>query len=119
MINMFEGAVFYPWPIEDNVRSGGLAGFQQLADTGTDPRGYDPEEEEQRKRDEEQARKEAEEQARLEQEATNRRMRAERERMAREREEAARRGDAAAGSSRPAQKSQFTFLDGLDDDEDE
>lgn len=119
VVNMREGAVFYPWPIEESIRSGALAGFQQLADRGTDPRGFDPEEEEQRKRDEEQARKEAEEQARLEREEADRRMREERERMAREREEAHRRGSVAVGSSQGGQKSQFTFLDGLDDDDDD
>ena len=66
--NPGEGAVFYPWPFEEDVRTGGLAGYQQLFDSGINPKGYDPEEEEKRKREEEQARQEAEERARQERE---------------------------------------------------
>ncbi|KAK5661222.1 hypothetical protein OQA88_11114 [Cercophora sp. LCS_1] len=121
--NVHEGAVFYPWPVEDNVRGGGMAGYQQLLDSGTEPRGYDPEEEERKKQEEEQARKDAEERERLERVEADRRMREERERMARERmererQEEQRRGSVATGAAR-AQKQQFTFLDGLDDDDDE
>ena len=125
MVNLLDGALFHPWPTEDKIRSGALASYQQLVDRGVDPRGFDPEEEEQRKRDEEQARKEAEEQARRERDEAERHMREERERMARERErarqEAERRGSVAAGSARSGgpQKQQFTFLDGMDDDDDE
>ncbi|KAK0643884.1 vitamin-D-receptor interacting mediator subunit 4-domain-containing protein [Cercophora newfieldiana] len=123
VVNPSEGTVFYAWPIEGDVRGGGLAGYQQLFDTGIDPKGYDPEEVERRKKEEEQAKKEEEERARLEREEADRRMRQERERMARERErdrqlEAERRGS-VAGGSRPQQKQQFAFLDLDDDDDDE
>jgi hypothetical protein len=121
VVNPSEGSVFFAWPVEQDVRSGGLAGYQQLFDSGINPRGYDPEEEERRKKEEEQAKKEAEERARLEREEAERRMRQERERMARERErdrqlEAERRGS-TAGPKQP--KSQFAFLDLDDDDDDE
>lgn len=120
--NIHEGAVFYPWPVEDHVRGGGMAGYQQLLDGGIDPRGYDPEEEERRKQEEEQARKDAEERERLERLEADRKMREERERMARERaerqrQEEQRRGSVVPGSAK-APRSQFTFLE-MDDDEDE
>ena len=127
-INLLDGAVFYPWPTEDKIRMGALAAYQQLADRGINPRGYDPEEEERRRKEEEQARKEAEERAILEREEADRRMREERERMAREREEARRREaersgsiSGAPGGPRPAQppKGQFTFLGVGDDDDDD
>ncbi|KAK3324493.1 vitamin-D-receptor interacting mediator subunit 4-domain-containing protein [Cercophora scortea] len=125
MVNLLTGAVFHPWPTEDKIRSGALASYQILMDRGIDPKGYDPEEEEERKRAEEQARKEADEKARVDREEAERRAREDRERMARERErarqEAERRGSvmggAGIGSQQP--KSQFTFLDGLDDDDDD
>ncbi|KAK1755538.1 vitamin-D-receptor interacting mediator subunit 4-domain-containing protein [Echria macrotheca] len=122
IVNPHEGATFIPWPEEHMIRGGALASFSLLVDEGKDPRGYDPEEEEQRLREEEEARKAAEEQARLERDEAERRMREEHERMARERErarqEAERRGSVAGGAERPAQQAQFTFLDGLDDDDD-
>jgi len=121
--NPGDGALFFPWPIEEDVRFGGLAAYQALSDNGIDPKGYDPEEEEKRKREEEQARLEEEERARQEREEADRRMRQERERMARERErdrqEAERRGSVAGGSARPQPKQQFAFLDLDDDDDDE
>ena len=120
MLNLTEGAVFYPWPTEADIRGGALAAFQQIADRGIDPKGYDPDEEEQRKREEEQAKKDAEELARKKREEDERRHREEQERMARERaraQEADRRGSMAASSSAGAPK-QFAFLD-LDDDDEE
>ncbi|KAK0627455.1 vitamin-D-receptor interacting mediator subunit 4-domain-containing protein [Immersiella caudata] len=121
VVNPGEGSVFYAWPIEGDVRGGGLAGYQQLFDSGIDPKGYDPEEEERRKKEEEQAKKEAEERARLEREEADRRMREEQARMARERErdrqlEAERRGS-VAGGPKPTNQ-QFSFL-GMDDDDDD
>ncbi|KAK3390154.1 mediator complex, subunit Med4 [Podospora didyma] len=117
-----EGAVFVPWPDEFYIRSGALASYQALVDRNIDPKGYDPEEEEQRRKEEEAARKEAEEKARIEREEAERRMREERERMARERErnraEAERRGSVATGFV-PPPKTQFTFLDAGDDDDDD
>ncbi|KAK3687863.1 vitamin-D-receptor interacting mediator subunit 4-domain-containing protein [Podospora appendiculata] len=123
MVNLLTGAVFHPWPTEDKIRSGALASYQMLIDRGIDPKGYDPEEEEERKRAEEQARKEADEKARADREEAERRAREDRERMAREREsarqEAERRGSVMGGIGSQAPKSQFTFLDGLDDDDDD
>ena len=120
-INPSEGAVFFPWPTEDTIRSGAMAEYQRLVERGVDPTGYDPEEEEQRKRDEEQAKKEAEERARLEHEEAERRMQEERARMAMERErarqEAERRGSVAEPIGQ--KKSQFSFIDMDDEDDDE
>ncbi|KAK0721949.1 vitamin-D-receptor interacting mediator subunit 4-domain-containing protein [Lasiosphaeria miniovina] len=122
-VNLGEGAVFYPWPVEEKIRMGALSTVDYLSTHGIDPRGYDPEEEEQRKKEEEQARKEAEERARQEREEAERRMHEERERMARERErsraEAERRSSVATGFVQAPAKAQFTFLDGLDDDDDD
>lgn len=134
-VDRLHGAVFYPWPTEDNIRRGALGAYQQLVDSGIDPKGYDPEEEARRKEEEEQARKEADEAARLEREEAERRMREERERMARDREqarqEAERRGSViggpgeggvAAHGGRPPQqkeKKQFAFLGGDDEDDDD
>jgi len=134
-VNPFHGAVFYPWPTEDNIRAGALASYQQLIDGGIEPKGYDPEEEERKREEEEQARKDAEEAARVEREEADRRMREERERMARDRErarqEAERRGSviggvgilegggAASGAKQQETKKQFAFLGGDDEDDDD
>ncbi|KAK3952434.1 mediator of RNA polymerase II transcription subunit 4 [Pseudoneurospora amorphoporcata] len=134
-INLLTGYQFHPWPTEDKVRMGGMAAYQSLVSRAVDPRGYDPEEEERRKREEEEARKEAEERAIREREEEERKMREERERMARERERARREEAERSGSiSGPAGgtgaptvasgaggggRSQFTFLDGMDDDDDD
>ncbi|AEO70708.1 e18df67f-5a13-4ad2-8edd-cdb43e6eaa11 [Thermothielavioides terrestris] len=128
-VNPLHGATFQPWPTQEQIRSGGLAAVQALVDRGIDPRGYDPEEEERKRKAEEQAKKEAEEQARREREEAERRMREERERMARERERA-RQMEAAAGGGglerrdsvavgRVNKPKQFTFLGADDDDDDE
>jgi hypothetical protein len=121
-VNPLQDTPFLPWPSESQIRSGGLAAVQRLVDAGIDPKGYDPAEEERKKKEEEQARKEAEERARQEREAAERRMREENERMARERERARqmeggleRRDSVAVGRPKPKQ---FTFL-GADDDDDE
>lgn len=136
-INLLTGFQFHPWPTEDKVRMGGMAAYQSLISRAVDPKGYDPEEEERRKKEEEEARKEAEERAIREREEEEKRMREERERMARERErarreEAERSGSisgpsgAASAPGAPATsagggggRSQFTFLDGMDDDDDD
>ncbi|KAH6634667.1 vitamin-D-receptor interacting mediator subunit 4-domain-containing protein [Chaetomium sp. MPI-SDFR-AT-0129] len=122
-INPRHGAVFYPWPTQEHIRSGALASLQRLIDAGIDPKGYDPGEVERKKQEEEQARKDAEERARQEREAAEQRMREERERMARERELARqreggsdRRDSVAVGSAKPKQ---FTFLGADDDDDDD
>jgi hypothetical protein len=120
-INPLHNAAFYPWPTEGQVRSGALAAVQRLAERGVDPRGYDPEAEEARRKAEEVAKKEAEERARIEREEADRRMSEERERMARERERAraAEQGSAGAGTQERRAPKQFTFLGGDDDDDDE
>lgn len=135
-LNPNENPPFFPWPTIDKIRSGALMKYQDLVNRGIDPKNYDPEEEERRKKEEEQARKEAEEQARQEREEHERRRREEVERMMREREaarqaEAGAAGGGGAGGSisgpsagappsvqRPAAK-QFTFLDADDDDDDD
>ncbi|KAM7184486.1 Vitamin-D-receptor interacting Mediator subunit 4 domain containing protein [Rhypophila sp. PSN 637] len=133
-IDRLHGAVFYPWPTEETIRRGALAGIQQLVDEGINPLGYDPEEEIRKREQEELARKEADELARREREEAERRMREERERMARDRErarqEAERRGSVIGGvgnmpggSTSPAvergAKKQFLFLGGDDEDDDD
>ncbi|KAK4465433.1 putative mediator of RNA polymerase II transcription subunit 4 [Cladorrhinum samala] len=142
-LNPNENPPFFPWPTIDKIRSGALMKYQDLVNRGIDPKNYDPEEEERRKKDEEQARKEAEERARQEREEHERRRREEVERMMREREAARQAEAAAAGGGgggggggagggsisgpsagappsvqRPAAK-QFTFLDADDDDDDD
>jgi len=137
-VNMFEGAVFFPWPGEERIRGGALALNQQLRDIGVDPRGHDPEEEERRAAAAaEQERRDLEERQRLQKEEHERRAREEHERIARERararerenEEAWRRGSIAAGptgpptvgpgaGAAPGEKKQFQFMGDLDDDDD-
>ncbi|KAK4031833.1 vitamin-D-receptor interacting mediator subunit 4-domain-containing protein [Parachaetomium inaequale] len=125
-VNPLHDATFHPWPTEAQIRSGALASIQRLADSGIDPKGYDPAEEERKLKEQEQARKEAEERARQEREAAERRMREERERMARERELARQREGGGGGLERResvavgrAKPKQFTFLGADDDDDDE
>ncbi|KAK3985650.1 putative mediator of RNA polymerase II transcription subunit 4 [Cladorrhinum sp. PSN332] len=146
-LNPYEYKKFVPWPTMEQIRSGALMKVQDLVNRGIDPRNYDPEEEERKKKEEEQARKEADEKARQEREEHEQRAREEKERIMREQEgakqaeavEAAASGGAAgeaapggsisgpsaavapppAGSAaRPAPK-QFQFLDDDDDDEEE
>lgn len=127
-LNPLSGQTFYPWPMEEKIRSGALASNQILSEQGIDPRGYDPAEEEERKLREEQERKEKEEKERIEQEEEEKRKREEMERRRREREKEQEkwRASAAAASSpeRPVntgEKKQFQFTsldDDLDDDDD-
>jgi hypothetical protein len=124
--NLLDGAQFYPWPTEQQIRSGALAACQRLADQGIDPKNYDPDEQERLRKEvelEQQRQAAAEEEARRERErlAAEQRQK-ERERIAREREaEAAQRAvpDPSAGNSAPAPRKQFQFAGGLDDDDDD
>lgn len=128
-LNPLSGQVFYPWPMEEKIRSGALASNQILSEQGIDPRGYDPAEEEERKLREEEERKEGEERERLAQEEEERRRREEAERRRREREleqEKWRASTAAASSptqpTNSGERSQFRFAsmdDDLDDDDDD
>lgn len=137
-LNPLSGQLFFPWPLEDKIRSGALASNQMLAEQGIDPKGYDPVEEEERKRKEEEERKEREEKEKLEREERERKLREERERVRQERErqlekqqEEWRRASvvggpsgapgANRGTSGPGEKKQFQFtsLDDLDDDDDD
>ncbi|KAF7549029.1 hypothetical protein G7046_g8475 [Stylonectria norvegica] len=137
-LNPLSGQIFFPWPLEDKIRSGALASNQILAEQGIDPKGYDPAVEEERKLREEEERKEKEEKERLEEEEKDRKMREERERLRIEREkqrerdqEEWRRSSIAGGTAAPpglnrsgtnaSEKKQFQFtnLDDLDDDDDD
>lgn len=129
-LNPLSGQLFFPWPLEDKIRSGALASNQILLEQGIDPKGYDPVAEEERKRKEEEERKEREEKEKQE--------RAERERE-REAELAKQRqrelaqaewrrtslatgasGDTAnAPQSAKAEKRQFQFLEMDDQDDDD
>jgi len=127
--NPLHGASFFPWPSVEQVRSGALGAYQLLVDKGIDPRGYDPEFEEQRRKD---AEREAEERAKQEREEAERRAREEAERIARQRElerqraresmaAAAEEGrrDSVVGGPAAGKPKQFTFLGGDDDDDDD
>ncbi|KAL9477491.1 hypothetical protein ACSS6W_007332 [Trichoderma asperelloides] len=137
-LNPLSGQLFFPWPLEDKIRSGALASNQILLEQGIDPKGYDPVAEEERKVKEEEERKEKEEKEKQERAERERQRREELERLRkedllrREKEQAAfRRASTAAGisgdaavnappSARPEKKQfQFTNLDDLDDDDDE
>jgi hypothetical protein len=124
--NLLDGSQFYPWPTEQQIRSGALAACQRLADQGIDPKNYDPDEQERLKKEaelEQQRQAAAEEEARRERDrlAAEQRQK-ERERAAREREaEAAQRtiSDPNAGNPASAPRKQFQFAGGLDDDDDD
>lgn len=139
-LNPLSGQLFFPWPLEDKIRSGALASNQILAEQGINPKGYDPVEEEERKLREEEERKEREEKERLEREAEEKRLREEREKLRLEREkqrelkaEEWRRASIAGGIAAPAapgvnrtntaasekKQFQFTSLDDLDDDDED
>lgn len=129
-INPQTGQYFYPFPLENTIRAGGLAANQALLDRGIDPKGYDPAEEEERKRKDEEAKKAKEEQIQREVEERDRRFREERERRIkedRERQQESWRQGSMSGASpttegpKPAERKQFQFqnLDDLDDDDDD
>ncbi|KAI9642378.1 hypothetical protein NHQ30_009182 [Ciborinia camelliae] len=75
----FEDRPFIPWATEDDIKMGALASIQSLVDSGIDPEGWDPELEEQKKREkaeelereEEAERQKEEERRRLEMERRN------------------------------------------------
>lgn len=136
-LNPLSGQVFFPWPLEDKIRSGSLASNQILAEQGIDPRGYDPVAEEENKKKEEAERREREEREAREQEERDRLLREERERLRQERERqrekeqeewrrasvhtgAAAEAPGSAAAKAPEKKQfQFTNLDDLDDDDDD
>ncbi|KAG6006980.1 hypothetical protein E4U21_006500 [Claviceps maximensis] len=137
-LNPLSGQLFFPWPLENGIRSGSLASYQMLLEQGIDPTGYDPATEEERKRKEEEERKAKEEQEQAEREAREKQLREERERARVERErqrekeqEAWRRASLIGGQGdgpappRPLagagdkKQFQFTNLDDLDDDDDD
>ncbi|KAJ4390144.1 hypothetical protein N0V93_007618 [Gnomoniopsis smithogilvyi] len=132
------GVTFVPWPLELSIRSGALASIEDLARQGIDPRGYDPLEEEARRRREEEERRVREEIEAREREEKVRLAREEQMRIARERqrereraqEEAARRGSMVGGEGysggaisptvqQPGGKKQFQFMGDDDDDDDD
>lgn len=128
-INPQTGQYFYPFPLENVIRGGALAANQALVDRGIDPKGYDPAEEEERKRKDEEAKKAKEEQIQREVEERDRRFREERERRIREererQQEEWRKGSVSGPSPTDAPKSgerkqfQFQNLDDLDDDDED
>ncbi|ODA77892.1 hypothetical protein RJ55_06495 [Drechmeria coniospora] len=138
-LNPLSGQLFFPWPLEEKIRSGALASNQILAEQGIDPKGYDPVTEEERKRSEEEERKAKEEQENREREVREKQMREEREKLRlererqREREQEAWRRASVIGQARSdgtslarpqagaGEKKQFQFtnLDDLDDDDDD
>ncbi|KAH7238460.1 vitamin-D-receptor interacting mediator subunit 4-domain-containing protein [Fusarium tricinctum] len=138
-LNPLTDQIFLPWPNDLQIGAGALASNQVLLEQGINPKGYDPAEEEERKRREEEERKQKEEEDRIAQEEREKKIREERERQRIERErqrekdqEAWRRASlvggpsAAPGEQRsptgpPPQKAQFQFtnLDDLDDDDDD
>ncbi|KAK5988109.1 Mediator of RNA polymerase II transcription subunit 4 [Cladobotryum mycophilum] len=136
-LNPLSGQLFFPWPLEDKIRSGALASNQILSEQGIDPKGYDPVLEEDRKRKEEEERKEREEREAQERAERERKVREEMERLRQEREKQRekeqaewRRASVVAGSAdapgsavKPSgsEKKQFQFMDlnDLDDDDDE
>lgn len=135
------GVTFVPWPLEGAIRSGTLTSIEDLARQGIDPRGYDPLEEEARRRREEEERRLREENEAKEREEKVRLAREEQVRIARERqrereraqEEAIRRGSVAGGDGyggsgvggisptvqQPGGKKQFQFMEDDDDDDDD
>ncbi len=137
-LNPLSGQLFFPWPLEDKIRSGALASYQMLVEQGIDPKGYDPVTEEERKRKEEEERKAKEEQEQKEREEREEQIREERERLRvererqREREQEEWRRASIAGNPPEApglprtntgagerRQFQFTNLDDLDDDDDD
>ncbi|KAB8288099.1 hypothetical protein EYC80_010232 [Monilinia laxa] len=63
---------FVPWAREDDIRIGALASIQALVDTGIDPEGWDPELEEQKKREKAEEIEREEEAARVKEEERRR-----------------------------------------------
>ncbi|EFY90009.1 Mediator of RNA polymerase II transcription subunit 4 [Metarhizium acridum CQMa 102] len=137
-LNPLSGQLFFPWPLEDKIRSGSLASYQVLVEQGIDPKGYDPATEEERRLKEEEERKAKEEQEKAERESREKQLREERERARAERERQREKeqaewrrasivsgqpdgpGLSKAGTGLGEKKQfQFTNLDDLDDDDDD
>jgi Vitamin-D-receptor interacting Mediator subunit 4 len=128
-LNPLSGQPFIPWPTENAIRNGSLAANQILAEKGIDPKGYDPAEEEERKKREEEDRKQREEQEKLALEERERRIREQRERQWREERERRAAADAnrengsgpttAAPPRQEPKQFQFASLDDDDDDDEE
>ena len=141
-LNPLSGQPFFPWPLEDKIRSGSLASCQMLLEQGIDPKGYDPATEDERRRKEDEDRRAREDQEKKEREERERQMGEERERLRvererqREREQQEWRRASIAGNPPDAsgisrtnsgagtgagekKQFQFTSLDDLDDDDDD
>ncbi|KAK9435638.1 mediator of RNA polymerase II transcription subunit 4 [Metarhizium brunneum] len=137
-LNPLSGQLFFPWPLEDKIRSGSLASYQVLVEQDIDPKGYDPATEEERRLKEEEERRAKEEQEKAEREAREKQLREERERARAERERQREKeqaewrrasivsgqpdgpGLSRAGTALGEKKQfQFTNLDDLDDDDDD
>lgn len=126
VLNPNFGAHFIPWPNEYQIGGGALAAVQELAESGIDPKGYDPEavaaekrrleEEERAAREEQERRKREEERRRREEWEANA---ARRQAMdAQRRESAAETGAGTSATGQP-KKTQFQFTSILDDDDDD
>lgn len=135
------GVAFVPWPHEEAIRGGALASIESIARQGIDPKGYDPLEEEARRRREEEERRVREENEAREREEKVRLAREEQARVARERqrereraqEEAMRRGSLAGAAGgegyagggisptvpRDGARQQFQFMQDDEDDDDD
>ncbi|ESZ91775.1 hypothetical protein SBOR_7845 [Sclerotinia borealis F-4128] len=103
----FDLRPFVPWAREDDIKMGALASLQVLVDSGIDPEGWDPEIEEQKKREKvEEAEREAE--AERMQEEEKRRL------------EMERRNNAMSGvqGGTAAERPKVFQLDEFDDDDD-
>ncbi|APA09097.1 hypothetical protein sscle_04g038670 [Sclerotinia sclerotiorum 1980 UF-70] len=103
----FNDKVFVPWAREEDIRMGALASIQALVDSGIDPEGWDPELEEQKKREKAEELERQEEAQRVKEEE---RRRLEMER----RSNAMSGGQSGAGVERP----KVFQLDEFDDDDD-
>ncbi|GJD00307.1 mediator of rna polymerase ii transcription subunit 4 [Colletotrichum higginsianum] len=114
-------ASFVPWPNEFQIRSGAMSVYQDLADKGIDPRGYDPQQIAEAKRREEEERRAREEQEKLEAERKNREYQEKMDKIRREQQEAYRRDSVAAGAgaSSAGKSKQFQFTSLMDDDDDD
>lgn len=126
VLNPYHGASFVPWPDEFAIRSGALAGIQDLEERGIDPKGYDPSavaEEARRKEEEDRAAREEAERAKQERDR-KRREEWEAGAAARQAAEQARREKEAAtgtaGGPAAGKSAQFQFASmDMDDDDDE
>ncbi|QSZ29142.1 hypothetical protein DSL72_003653 [Monilinia vaccinii-corymbosi] len=106
ILNMgFGDRPFVPWAREDDIRIGALASIQALVDNGIDPEGWDPELEEQKKREKAEEIEREEEAERVKEE--------ERRRL-----EMERRNNAVSGGHGGADKPKVFQLDDFDDDDD-